>query len=379
MRFRLRSFGCFVGLFASLSLAQAPPAGANPTKGQIEASMRLQASSVNIQAWLKSKDPRLIAWGAYFARENNDAAGLTLAAQLVQASLWQGGPGLLSPDAPHVEALSEVLDALIQRRFLISADLLGYISQSHPIQTIILLSMLPPAERTGNLLQWYGGVRPAGYEHLDRVSAMLLSKAPPPGFAANVLEDAEEDLTISIVPKDNTGVGVPGSIMGRACGDFAVIRSPDEWPEPFSYHLTENDSASIDPLLVEAGGDRISWQRSNPGRGFRTCVGGVRGLTPETRHHLLAGMLGVRDDAMVWPTQKIVYIAKEKDEQVERRIGATILAERRGLLQSVERFQSMGLITPQEAKTALPKLSVHVSYDGFPDVTEERTKLDGRK
>lgn len=370
MRLHLRSLACFAGLVAAVSSAQAQIPGANQTPEQTASSMKMQANSVNIQAWLKSKDPRLIAWGAYFARDNNDTAALDLAAQLVKASLTQGGPDLLSPDGPHVEALSEILDALIQRRVLLSANLLGYVSRSHPIQTIILLSLLPPAEQTGNLMQWYRGARPAGYDHLDRVSAMLLSKSPPPGFAANILGDSEERLIVNIVPKSDRGVGIPGGSVSGACIDFVTNPPPAKWPEVFSYHLTENDNVGIDPLLVESGGSRINWQRSTLGHGFRTCVGGVRGLTPETRHNLLAGMLGVRDEAMAWPTQKIVNIAKESDEQVQRHIGATILSERAVLLRSVQEFQNMGLITPEEARTILPKLSVTVRYDALPNRTD---------
>jgi hypothetical protein len=75
-------------------------------------------------------------------------------------------------------------------------------------------------------------------------------------------------------------------------------------------------------------------------------------------------MLGQRDEAMSWPTQKVVNIAKESDEQVQRDIGATIQAEQAILLNSVQDFQIRGLITPEEAKTVLPKLSVIIHYDG---------------
>jgi hypothetical protein len=246
---------------------------------------------------------------------------------------------------------------------LLPADLLGYVSRSHPVQTIILLSMLPSAEQTGNLEQWYHGPRPGGPDHLERVSAMLLSKSPPPGFAANILASSEERLAIYIVHTKNVGVGVGSGSGGGMCGSYGVSGPTAGWPDISSYHLTENDNAGIDPVLVESGGDRISWQRSIPGHGFRSC-GGVRGLTPETRHHLLAEMLGQRDEAMSWPTQKVVNIAKESDEQVQRDIGATIQAEQAILLKSVQEFQSRGLITPEEARTVLPKLSVTIRYDG---------------
>lgn len=310
--------------------------------------------------------------GAYFARENNDTAALNLAAQLVKKSLEQGGPDLLSPDRPHYDALSEVLDALIQRRVLLSAELLGYVSRSHPVQTIILLSMLPSAEQTRNLMQWYHGPRPDdGSNHLERVSAMLLSKSPPPRFAANILASSEERLTINIVPKKNVGVGSGGGSGGGMCADFGSSRPLTGWPDIPWYHLTQNDNSGIDPLLVESGGDRIFWQRSGPGGGIRTCAGQVTGLTPETRHHLLAEMLGQRDEAMSWPMQKVVNIAKESDKQVQRDIGATIQAAQTILLKSVQDFETRGLITPEEARTVLPKLSV-ITGDIFTPEYEAR-------
>ena len=369
MRALLRSLACSAVLIPSISRGLAQLPSANPSSSQIEESMKAQATSANIQTWLESNDPRLIAWGAYFARENNDRAALNLAAELVRKSLEQGGPDLLSPDRPHYDALSEILDALIQRRVLLSAELLGYVSRSHPVQSIILLSMLPSAEQTENLMQWYSGARPGGSDHLDHVSAMLLSKFPPPGFAADILASSEERLTFYIVPTKGMRTGFGGGSGGGGCSDFGISRPPVGWPEIFSYRLTENDHASIDALLVESGGDRIFWQRSTPGYGFRSC-GSVSGLTPETRHHLLAEMLGQRDEAMSWPTQKAVNIPKESDEQVQRDIGATIQAEQEILLKSVQDFETRSLITPEEARTALPKLSVTIRYDGSFNRTE---------
>jgi hypothetical protein len=361
MRFRLRSLVCSAVLVTALPSAKAQFPVANQTPAQVEESMRAQANSANIQAWLESRDPRLIAWGAYFARENNDTTALNLAAELVKKSLTKGGPDLLSADIPHADALAEILDAFIQRRVLLSADLLGYVSRSHPVQTIILLSMLPPAERTVNLTQWYYGPRPSGPDHLDRAAAMLLSKAPPAGFAANVLAGSEESLTIQIVPTGVIG-GMAGGALGGVCSSYLQVPTPAGWPDVPGYHLTENDNAGLDPVLVEAGGDRILWQRSSPGGGFRTC-GSVRGLTPATRHHLLAEMLGQRDEDMSWPTQKFVTIAKDSEEQAQRAIGATVEAEQAILLTFVQDFQAKGLITPEEAKAVRPKLSVTILYD----------------
>ena len=365
LRMFLRSFACAAGLIAVLSPAIAQPSSPNQTPAQIEALMRAEATSTNIHAWLESKDPRLIAWGAYFARENDDTDALGIVAQLVKRSLSQGGPGLLSGGEPQNAALSEVLDALIEKRVLLSAEMLSYVSRTHPIQTIILLSMLPSAERRENLMQWYGGARSDGPQALQRVAAMLLAKSPPPGFAASVLRSSEESLIIHItLPRGGGKIGFGSRVIGGLCADYGPPNPLAGWPELFYYRFHENDRTSADPLLVEAGGDQITWERAPNGR-FRSC-GEVEGLTQGTRHHLLAEMLGVRDDAMTWPTQRDVTIDRESDDQLNREIGAAVVAEQAILLTSVQHFQSKALITAEEAKTALPKLSVTIKYEDPP-------------
>ena len=62
-------------------------------------------------------------------------------------------------------------------------------------------------------------------------------------------------------------------------------------------------------------------------------------------------MLGERDEAMSWPAQKVVNIAKQSDDQVQRDIGVTIQAEQAILMKSVQEFQARGLITPEEDST----------------------------
>ena len=255
MRAHLRSLLCSAALVTAIWSAQAQLPGSNPTPARLEEAMKAQANSANIQAWLKSKDPRLIAWGAHFARENNDTDALALAAQLVKESLTQGGPDLLSPDDPHVNALSEVLDALIQRRVLLSAELLGYVSRSHPVQTIILLSMLPSAEQTENLMQWFGGARSAdGSNQLDRVSAMLLSQSSASRLRRqHPRELGGEAHYLHPFPRKNMGVGLGSGSGGVACGSYGINRPPVGWPELFSYQLNENDTTGTDPFARRGG------------------------------------------------------------------------------------------------------------------------------
>jgi hypothetical protein len=71
-------------------------------------------------------------------------------------------------------------------------------------------------------------------------------------------------------------------------------------------------------------------------------------------------MLAERDSAMSWQTHKDINIARENDQQVQRDIGVAILQEQEILTQSVQDFQTRGLITSAEAKDVRPKLSVTI-------------------
>ena len=149
--------------------------------------------------------------------------------------------------------------------------------------------------------------------------------------------------------------------MSGYCAEPPLIPRLEGWPAIYQYIFTDYDPDHIDSLLVEAGGYRVSLQRSIPDRGFRSCWN-TRDLTPETRHHLLAEMLKEPDSAMTWPTHKTVWIVEGSREGVQRKIGEAVEQEERTLRQSVQVFQARGLITPQEAETSLPKLSITINY-----------------
>jgi hypothetical protein len=353
-------------LASSSASAHAQTQDAMTAATQTDDAMKAQASPANIQAWLQSKDPRFIAWGAYFARENNDAAALDLASQLVNESLYKGGLNRLSTAGPQHEAMLEILDALIERNTAVSADTLSYLWSVFPVQSAILASRLPAADTTSLLMQWYYNGRENPHR-LSRVAAMLLAKSPPPGFAASILTDSEELLSIMVVSNEHE-FGGSGS-MSSGCSDGGSSTKEIGWPELFSYQLEENDSSRADLVLVEAGGDRITWQRLPGDHGWGSCYG-VRPLSAETRHHLLSEMLGVPDSAMPWPTRQNVTIVWRSKDQFQQDLGAAIEAEDAKLQQTVQAFQSSSLITPQEATTVIPRLTISIKYSTPPKQQE---------
>jgi hypothetical protein len=151
-------------------------------------------SSPELQQWLHSSDPRLVAWGAYFAREKDDEQLLAVVLDELKRRVSAynlGGPS--NPDtAPS--AVSALLDTLIQRNIAVPEDTISDLKSSFPAQAAILVSRLPIVTATPLLMRWYEeGQRESSYR-LDRIAAMLLSKAPPPHFAATVLAASEEQL-----------------------------------------------------------------------------------------------------------------------------------------------------------------------------------------
>jgi hypothetical protein len=350
-----RVLSAVVLAFALCAKSQEPP-----DQAQVENAMRAQATQANVQDWLQSKDPRLIAWGAYFAAETADPVALELAAQQVKKSLYSGGLDIQSLSGPQHDAMAEILGALIQRNVPVSAELLGYFGRAFPVQSVILASRLPASETSGLLMQWYYG-RLTGYpDWLARTAAMFLSKSPPPNFAASMLGDSEEQLVATVVTaSEHSGFGSGGDAIGE-CSGVGFGHKPD-WPRLFSYSLEENSKDRVDPLLIEAGGDRITWRPAPATTAGRSCYL-VEPLSSETRHRLIAGMLGIPDSAMPWPLRKEIEIVWTSKEQFQRDLGAAVEAEEAKLRQTVQDFQNRNLVTPEEAKVFLPKLTVRINF-----------------
>jgi hypothetical protein len=261
---------------------------------------------------------------------------------------------------PYAEraAMSALLDALIQRDITVPEDTIGYLKSSFPAQAAILASRLPIATATPLLMRWYGEGQSVNSYRLDRIAAMLLAKAPPPHFAATVLTASEEQLQIFVVAK---GAGSGGTGFGSgACGDGVGGQIKPGWPEA-SFYLLEENNRSADSLLIESGGDRITWRRISSNRGWGSCFY-IHPLNAETRHHLLAEMLGISDKSMPWPTQQRIDITWENKEQFQRELGAAIDTEDAKLRQTAEDLHSRNLLTAEESKETIPKLVVTIKY-----------------
>jgi hypothetical protein len=316
-----------------------------------------KATPQDIQAWLSSGDPRLVAWGAYFARVNADDHATATMVQLMES--WTA-PGKDEEQASKedINAMSDVLDALIVRKRKVSLEALSAIASSFPNQAAILASRLPIAEATPLLLTWYEKRNSDDHSVLPRIAAMLLSNAPPPGFAASVLAESEEDLRI-IVLSANYGVGYGGSI-GSSCGDGWGVAPPAGWPAVFRYGVEENSPHSHDPVLIRAAGDTITYHRIDTNTGWGSCFD-PRPLTMQTRMGLVVQMLGGDTKKIPWAIERQSSIAFENNAQFLRELQEQINKEEADMQATAEDLFARGFLTRAEADLVRPKLAVTVS------------------
>lgn len=341
-----------------LLLLLAPPVGCSLAAQQAEITVDSHPSSAEIRAWLRGDDPRMVAWGAYFASAEADQEATPELLKL--AAGWTEPNSVQAPsEAIRSDEMAEVLDALIQNPTPVPPETLARISNSFPVQAMILASRLPIATVTPLLLSWYGDGQGKTTNHLDRVGAMLLSKAPPPGFAASIAAASQAQLSVVVVYNEGRGGG-----MGAAsCGDGLGSGRRNGWPPLFIYHLEENRPASsflYEPLLVEAGGDRIDWVREAALEGWGTCYV-VWPLNDETRHALLAEMMGLTKRSMPWAVQESATIRWTNGDEFLRTMDEQVGDIETRLQDTVEALFVRGYLTVGEVQSVRTRLTVTVT------------------
>jgi hypothetical protein len=324
---------------------------------QDEITVDSKPTDAEIRGWLMREDAQLVAWGAYFARERTDDGAVTLL--LRQVDRWQ--PDGATQD--RHDAMSAVLDALIERREVVSPERIGVLAGDFPVQAVILASRLPIAEATPLLLGWYGDGEARGDSVLPRMAAMMLAKSPPPGFAGSVLAHSEEELSIA-VRDDSEGLGNGGA--SGCCGDSLGQLPVKGWPPLFWYGLDENGlvsgpasehSQSGNVLVIEAGGDRITYRRGRTDQGSGSC-NFPHGLDAGTRQHLIAEMLGISVEAMPWRVKESELIRWRSDGQYRSRLEAVVRSHEAQLEGTVAVLVAKGFVTADERIEVRPKLSI---------------------
>ena len=332
--------------------------------------------SAMLQQWLHSRDPRLIAWAADFARRSHDADLLAEMPKLLEDWPASSDFGTSETESVQHRALLAVLDALVQENFQVPVHTIETIAPSFPAQAAILLARHPLTESGRTLDDWYlettGKVWNA--RTLARIAAMMLAKDPKSSttfldstrvsFVAGVLAASENQLQISIIAKSGVGAGYGGA----ACGDSFGHRLTPGWPEVYFYDLeehsdqTQGNEGEGTHVLVELDGDRIVSRRLRENGGWGSCSA-VEPLNASTRHRLIAYWLGVHDCDMTWHPVDTFTIVWTNEAAYKTQLAGIIESQRRKLRHTVEQLRQRDFLTEDEARTISPKMVLTIQCD----------------
>jgi hypothetical protein len=321
-----------------------------------EITVKTDAPPGEVMGWLRSGDPRLVAWGASFARTCSNHAAMD--AMATHAVAWDAQEPA-GPDGSSGEtlAMQEMLDALIVCRERVSVAGIRSVAASFPVQAAILVSRMPVTEATPLLLEWYEGRHEKRQGVLPRVAAMLLSKAPPEGFAASVVSESEAQMSVTATSPE-MGMGFGGSFMS-GCGSGGLAAPAADWPPIYSYALVEN-AETHDPLLVRSGGDRVNFQRFDRSTGSKSC-GMMKQLDTFERVHLIAEMVGVGPAQIPWAQDSHPSIVWESEEQFKGALLALIRDEEAQMQATMDALCERGAMTRDEANLVRPRLAVSIA------------------
>jgi hypothetical protein len=346
-----------------------------------------QGNSVPLEPLLRNQDPRLVAIGAWKALGTQDEGLITIMLDMVER--WDPWQRHRSQDGDRYDAMSVILDTLIQRREVVSSAGIITIQHTFPSEALILAVRLPWADQEKLLRAWYEDGRVydrtrvanegSDYLMIARVSAMILAQHREQGFAAGLLADSMMRLSVS-VPDD----GSPGFSRCLVDCEAKAPCTPESggmqrvgWPHLFHYVLDENrprvDNSGlliVGPLLVTADGDSITYRRVDTDIYLNNCYYPAP-LNAVTRHRLLADMLGIPDKDMTWSIQDDLVLPWTNDRQFLAGVSDNSDLEEAKLRSTVQAIFAKGLLTKIEAASTRPKLSI-TAFD-------DRQKTDAAK
>ncbi len=110
--------------------------------------------------------------------------------------------------------------------------------------------------------------------------------------------------------------------------------------------------------LVDAGGDRITYNRISASAGWGSCFG-PRQVTSDTRFHLIAEMLGKSPKEISWQPQQSTMLVWTSDQRYLHDLGEVIAAQESGFRSTAQALRARGYL--KKGEPARPKLNVAVS------------------
>lgn len=213
------------------------------------------ATSDEIDHWLRSGDPRMVAWGAYFAAKSSDNDEVPVLAALAENYLpvppqQYDGHGNYIPrtteQKDRLDSMQAVLDSVIQLHGTLSYEAILAVMSDFPDQALTLFAAMREPERSEHAAALYAtrdesdksyDWHQLGRQQMIHMAAAILALNPPPGFAATLLNETTVTLKISVTDDDQKG---EGTFTGGMCGDsFGLVPAPG-WPQPYTYVVEQH-------------------------------------------------------------------------------------------------------------------------------------------
>lgn len=320
-------------------------------------------TAVQIQTWLRSGDPQAAAWGAHYVLATKNQALVSDLLSLVYS--WQPLPpfktdvakrsSLTNNDVDRRDAMSAVLDALIQMHVSVPVETLRNLAPDFPNYVAVLMSRLSLEESAPLSLEVYRSSVRDG-DGLQYVSAALLVQNPPPGFAAHLFSSIYNRASIFVVAPGTGEIG--GGTAGDCFGTAPSAPRP-RWPTFGVYTLSKEGSQGS--FLVVSGIDPIYAIRSETTHYVGQSCGGKVYLGAEERRRLLAQILNVGPEAIDWQTELRKTIEFTSDQQFAADLQSFIASQREKYRVTAAALTAKGLITSAEQEYSLPGLDIQLS------------------
>jgi len=330
---------------------------------------------VPIEPLLQSNQPRLIALGAWEVVKRADDSQTNLLIDL--AERWDPAQRGGNEVSDWHDAMTVVLDALIQRKVTVSPAAVLAVSHAFPDQALILVTRMNSYDAEPILRSWYLATRHRPRTSVDRsgenrllgrMAAMMLARDHPEEIAATVLADSLEQLAVSVydAASDAQEHCLVDCEPLPPCRQEIASEPQNGWPPVFQYTLEENDPyiERRSGILIYEAGDSITWRRV-PVEVHQDFCYSPAALTPATRHRLLAEMLHVRDVDIPWGPQMNLALAWNSDGQFLDDLAKEVSGAEDKLKSTAQVLYTKGLLTRGEVDTTRPRLAVFVFDDRY--------------
>lgn len=317
------------------------------------------ADTEQLSSWLHSNDPRLVAWAATLARERRQSAVIAQLPSWLKDSRVARDYGY-APDRQESRVYDAVLDALIRGGSDAKVEYLtlNALSRVYPIQAFLLLDRLPKDEQLSMLREWFRSSRlGTQYPQLARLAALRLAQwpVPVPGFAARILVEAEEQLTIQV-----WAAGVSGMRGGTgACGDSLGFPLEPGWPEVYIPVAEDGAQSPTDVSLIALAGEHVDYRWIQENGGWGSCTG-FRGLDQRTRQHILEYWLQKSYPTLEFQASRDVSLHFTTALAFHRDLARTIEHEQANFSAIAQVLVHKGLLTREESTWARPQLNLRI-------------------